>query len=80
VAEQADVRDFKKLKAAVAKGVSELGRIDFVLANAGILPIVGSPDRCPTPGRSATTSPPEASSSPVYRTLAAAEHVAAQGN
>jgi SDR family mycofactocin-dependent oxidoreductase len=41
VAEQADVRDFEKLKASVAKGVSELGRIDFVLANAGILPIVG---------------------------------------
>jgi SDR family mycofactocin-dependent oxidoreductase len=41
VAEQGDVRDFEKLKAVVAKGVSELGRIDFVLANAGILPIVG---------------------------------------
>lgn len=41
VAEQGDVRDFDKLKAIVAKGVSELGRIDFVLANAGILPIVG---------------------------------------
>src|SRR5919205_1611760 len=38
VAEQGDVRDFKRLKAAVAKGVAELGRIDFVLANAGILP------------------------------------------
>jgi NAD(P)-dependent dehydrogenase (short-subunit alcohol dehydrogenase family) len=41
VAEQGDVRDFEKLKSVVAKGVSELGRIDFVLANAGILPIVG---------------------------------------
>jgi SDR family mycofactocin-dependent oxidoreductase len=41
VAEQADVRDFEKLKAIVAKSVSELGRIDFVLANAGILPLVG---------------------------------------
>lgn len=41
VAEQGDVRDFEKLKSIVAKGVSELGRIDFVLANAGILPIVG---------------------------------------
>ena len=41
VAEQGDVRDFEKLKSAVAKGVSELGRIDFVLANAGILPIAG---------------------------------------
>lgn len=42
LAEQADVRDFDELKAVVAKGITELGRIDFVLANAGILPMVGS--------------------------------------
>lgn len=42
VAEQVDVRDFDKLKAVVAEGVSELGRIDFVLANAGILPMIGA--------------------------------------
>ena len=41
VAEQGDVRDFERLKAAVAHGVSELGRVDFVLANAGIMPAVG---------------------------------------
>jgi NAD(P)-dependent dehydrogenase (short-subunit alcohol dehydrogenase family) len=41
VAEQGDVRDLERLKAAVANGVAELGRIDFVLANAGILPMVG---------------------------------------
>jgi NAD(P)-dependent dehydrogenase (short-subunit alcohol dehydrogenase family) len=41
VAEQGDVRDFERLKAAVAHGVAELGRVDFVLANAGILPMVG---------------------------------------
>jgi SDR family mycofactocin-dependent oxidoreductase len=41
VAEQGDVRDFERLKSVVANGVAELGRIDFVLANAGILPIVG---------------------------------------
>jgi SDR family mycofactocin-dependent oxidoreductase len=41
VAEQGDVRDFDRLKAAVANGVAELGRIDFVLANAGIAPIIG---------------------------------------
>jgi NAD(P)-dependent dehydrogenase (short-subunit alcohol dehydrogenase family) len=28
------------LKAAVARGVAELGRVDFVLANAGIMPAV----------------------------------------
>jgi len=39
VAEQADVRDMGQLKAAVDKGVAELGRLDFVLANAGIAPV-----------------------------------------
>jgi NAD(P)-dependent dehydrogenase (short-subunit alcohol dehydrogenase family) len=32
------VRDFKRLQAAVNSGVAELGRVDYVLANAGILP------------------------------------------
>jgi SDR family mycofactocin-dependent oxidoreductase len=41
VAEQGDVRDFERLKTAFANGVAELGRVDFVLANAGILPMVG---------------------------------------
>src|ERR1700761_1304460 len=41
VAEQGDVRDFERLKAVVAAGVAELGRVDFVLANAGILPATG---------------------------------------
>jgi SDR family mycofactocin-dependent oxidoreductase len=42
VAEQGDVRDFARLQAAVANGVAERGRLDFVLANAGILPMVGA--------------------------------------
>jgi SDR family mycofactocin-dependent oxidoreductase len=41
VAERGDVRDFDRLKDAVASGVAELGRLDFVLANAGILPALG---------------------------------------
>jgi SDR family mycofactocin-dependent oxidoreductase len=41
VAEQADVRDFERLKEVVATGVAELGRLDFVLANAGIFPAAG---------------------------------------
>ncbi|BCP08002.1 short-chain dehydrogenase/reductase [Mycobacterium paraintracellulare] len=41
VAEPVDVRDFDRLKAAVVNGVAELGRVDFVLANAGIGPMVG---------------------------------------
>lgn len=41
VAEQGDVRDFDRLKAVVAHGVAELGRVDFVLGNAGIMPAVG---------------------------------------
>lgn len=38
VAEQGDVRDFERMKAIVAEGVAEFGRLDFVFANAGILP------------------------------------------
>ncbi|BBX61167.1 3-ketoacyl-ACP reductase [Mycobacterium saskatchewanense] len=43
VAEQADVRDFSRLQSVVADGVAELGRLDFVLANAGIAPGAGLP-------------------------------------
>jgi SDR family mycofactocin-dependent oxidoreductase len=39
VAEQGDVRDLRRLQAVVADGIAELGRLDFVLANAGILPV-----------------------------------------
>jgi (+)-trans-carveol dehydrogenase len=37
VAAQADVRDLASLERAVADGVAELGRLDIVCANAGIL-------------------------------------------
>jgi SDR family mycofactocin-dependent oxidoreductase len=36
VARQADVRDYAQLEGAVAEGIAELGRIDIVVANAGI--------------------------------------------
>jgi NAD(P)-dependent dehydrogenase (short-subunit alcohol dehydrogenase family) len=36
IATQADVRDFEALKGAVDDGVSQLGRLDIVVANAGI--------------------------------------------
>ncbi len=36
IATQADVRDLAALTAAVDQGVAELGRLDIVLANAGI--------------------------------------------
>jgi SDR family mycofactocin-dependent oxidoreductase len=38
----ADVRDPEALRDAVQAGVQELGRIDIVLANAGILPVTGA--------------------------------------
>ncbi|MCV7164299.1 mycofactocin-coupled SDR family oxidoreductase [Mycobacterium stomatepiae] len=41
VAEQADVRDFARLESVLANGVGELGRLDFVLANAGVGPGIG---------------------------------------
>jgi NAD(P)-dependent dehydrogenase (short-subunit alcohol dehydrogenase family) len=39
VAEQTDVRDMPRLRAAIHHGVTDLGRLDFVLANAGIGPV-----------------------------------------
>lgn len=41
IAEVADVRDFERLSQILENGVAELGRLDFVLANAGIAPGVG---------------------------------------
>src|SRR5262249_42157869 len=38
VAQQADVRDLSQLQSVVEAGEKEFGRIDFVLANAGIAP------------------------------------------
>jgi (+)-trans-carveol dehydrogenase len=42
VARKADVRSQEKLDAAVADGLSELGRIDVVLANAGVFTMAES--------------------------------------
>jgi SDR family mycofactocin-dependent oxidoreductase len=39
VARQADVRDRAALKTALAQGIAELGRLDIVIANAGIAPM-----------------------------------------
>ena len=35
----ADVRDFHQVKSAVDAGVEQFGRLDIVLANAGIAPV-----------------------------------------
>ena len=37
ISAKADVRDYQDLKAALDKGVAQLGRLDIVVANAGIL-------------------------------------------
>jgi SDR family mycofactocin-dependent oxidoreductase len=41
----ADVRDRDALSAALSDGIATFGRLDLVLANAGILPIVGEASR-----------------------------------
>jgi len=41
VARQADVRDRTSLKTALQAGLDELGRLDIVIANAGIAPMAG---------------------------------------
>ena len=41
VAREADVRDFAAVERVLSEGVAEFGRVDFVLANAGIMPITG---------------------------------------
>jgi (+)-trans-carveol dehydrogenase len=44
-ATQADVRDFDAISSAVDKGVGEFGRLDIVLANAGIVATDAQADR-----------------------------------
>ncbi|MUL80338.1 MULTISPECIES: mycofactocin-coupled SDR family oxidoreductase [unclassified Mycolicibacterium] len=44
VAQQADVRDEETLRAALQAGVDQLGRLDIVVANAGIAPMQSGPD------------------------------------
>lgn len=44
VAERADVRDFNRLQSVLDDAVAELGRLDFVLANAGMAPGAGLPE------------------------------------
>jgi SDR family mycofactocin-dependent oxidoreductase len=45
VAITADVRDWDAMQAAVARTVEEVGKIDVVVANAGILPATGEPSK-----------------------------------
>ncbi len=47
IARQADVRDLAQLRAVVDEGMAELGRLDFVLANAGVMPTYGETARRP---------------------------------
>ncbi|WKG05851.1 mycofactocin-coupled SDR family oxidoreductase [Mycolicibacterium sp. HK-90] len=44
VAHRADVRDENALRAALQDGVDRLGRLDIVVANAGIAPMQSGPD------------------------------------
>lgn len=44
VAAQADVRDQESLRSALQSGIDALGRVDIVVANAGIAPMQSGPD------------------------------------
>jgi SDR family mycofactocin-dependent oxidoreductase len=44
VAQQADVRDQESLQTALQAGIAEFGRLDIVVANAGIAPMMSGPD------------------------------------
>jgi SDR family mycofactocin-dependent oxidoreductase len=43
VALQADVRDAAQIRAAIERGIAELGKLDIVVAQAGIAPLRGEP-------------------------------------
>lgn len=47
VARVADVRDEAQVAGVLAEGVAEFGRVDFVVANAGIMPTLGRPGQGP---------------------------------
>jgi SDR family mycofactocin-dependent oxidoreductase len=47
VARVADVRDEEQVAGVLAEGVAELGRVDIVVANAGIMPTLGEPGHGP---------------------------------
>jgi SDR family mycofactocin-dependent oxidoreductase len=41
ICDVADVREMDQLRRTLEKGISELGRLDFVIANAGVMPMFG---------------------------------------
>ena len=45
VARQGDVRNRDDLQRTLDAGLAELGRLDIVIANAGIMPVMGEPSR-----------------------------------
>jgi SDR family mycofactocin-dependent oxidoreductase len=53
VAQQADVRSREALQAAVDAGIAEFGRLDIVVANAGIAPVFGTTASSPDAWRDA---------------------------
>jgi SDR family mycofactocin-dependent oxidoreductase len=78
VAQKADVRDLAQLKEAVGQGVAELGRLDIVSANAGI---VNTPAPTETLAEDNWATMLDINLTGVWKTCAAAiPHLKAGGN
>ena len=64
-AEVADVRDYRAVKAVATAGIEKFGRLDVILANAGVVqPDAGPVRRRGVVGGDASTSTSPASSTP----------------
>src|SRR5689334_19689800 len=77
LARKADVRDAAAVQAVLDEGVSEFGRVDIVLANAGVMSFIGEPSQTVTAWQEAIDT---MLSGVFYTCEAAIPHLVAQGD